>query len=423
MPPVHPFSEPGEPIPLFEGLLRIGGASGPGRIWFRTTGEPDVLWECELDASLPVGAGHLCFDHPLLGPVAADAFVTNSGGRGVVTEARLGDGAVLSSVRTHWLDVPMILPCEPLQEGLAGWAGSWEATAGGWTLRLDSRQDLTAALTAAKDSPHHAVTHVGVLRRADGATFTADAAVMTLEAWQLALSFAFGRWVPPALAWGFDEREQPVWAGWLPWRADGTSGQDGWWDTHTGDDLREATQLLVDGLLDPARRDLLHHLAHHLLAANERHAVLEGRVMLATATVEYLSWATWVLSGRRTREEHSTRDRTAEANLRELLSLAGIPLEVPPELDAVLRFIDDEQSVSDGPSALARIRNRLVHPKDAAEPYRREHLLVQTWQLSMHYGELLLLAEIGYRGRYQPRFPPGRWAHDSEPVPWANAAR
>lgn len=106
--------------------------------------------------------------------------------------------------------------------------------------------------------------------------------------------------MPPALAWGFDAQE-----------------------------------LLVEGLHDSARRDLLHHLAHHLLAANERHAALEARVMLATATAEYLSWVTWVLSDRRTAAEHSTRNRTAEANLRELLAAAGITLAVPTELDAV----------------------------------------------------------------------------------------
>lgn len=75
----------------------------------------------------------------------------------------------------------------------------------------------------------------------------------------------------------------PAWTGWVPWRSDDTSGQESWWDTHAGDYLRDSVGLFVDALADPARGDVVHHLAHHPLAANQRHTVLEGRVRLATA--------------------------------------------------------------------------------------------------------------------------------------------
>lgn len=67
---------------------------------------------------------------------------------------------------------------------------------------------------------------------------------------------------------------------------------------------------------------------------------------------------------------------------------------------------------------IAWVRNKRVHPKDAGQPYRIEGLLADVWSLFLQYPELLLLAEVGYRGEYRKRFPPGRWAHTSFPVPW-----
>lgn len=97
----------------------------------------------------------------------------------------------------------------------------------------------------------------------------------------------------------------------------------------------------------------------------------------------------WVLSGPRTAAEHPRIQpwprRSAEDKLRELLQEAGIPLDVPKELDAVVQFVAGEPSVIDGPSALVRVRNRLLHP-NAGEPYRHQHLLVQTWGASSDPG-------------------------------------
>lgn len=182
-----------------------------------------MLWECDVDRSLPTGKSSLHFNHPVLGVVQARAFVTDSEGRGSVHEALLGDGSALSSVRMHWMDLPAILPAEPLTDGRSVWAGSWEAVGAGWRLRLDKRPDLAATTRASRDSPH-AVTHVGSLTRTDGATFTGDEAVNALASWQLALSFAIGRWVLPALPWGLTADGTSAWAAWLPWRSDATSG-------------------------------------------------------------------------------------------------------------------------------------------------------------------------------------------------------
>jgi hypothetical protein len=105
--------------------------------------------------------------------------------------------------------------------------------------------------------------------------------------------------------------------------------------------------------------------------------------------------------------------------LRELLNDAGIPTAIPAELNA-LRQVLDEPGL-DGPRALTWLRNRLVHPKDAAEPYRIENAVQHGWLLSMQYLDLLTLHRLHYNGNYLRRVS-GGFAHDSQPVPWAETS-
>lgn len=141
--------------------------------------------------------------------------------------------------------------------------------------------------------------------------------------------------------------------------------------------------------------------------------------MLAGAALEYLSWVTFVVRGGRLPKQHGG---SAATHLRELLVRADIPVEIPGDLDALAQVPLDRGVPHDGPAAISWVRNKLVHPKDAKEPYRLEHVVRQTWQLVMHYSELLLLHEVGYSGAYKVRFPPGQWEHRTQPVPWAPGA-
>jgi hypothetical protein len=136
--------------------------------------------------------------------------------------------------------------------------------------------------------------------------------------------------------------------------------------------------------------------------------------MLVHAALEYLAWVTYVLNGKCSRKKY--REAPAEDRLRDLLKDAGIDPAIPSGLQALQRFAQEER-LADGPAALTRLRNRLVHPKYAGEPYHIEGLVTEAWRLSTEYGELLLLGRIGYRGKYLPRTNMGQWV-DSIPVPW-----
>jgi hypothetical protein len=92
-------------------------------------------------------------------------------------------------------------------------------------------------------------------------------------------------------------------------------------------------------------------------------------------------------------------------HLQELLCDANIDTAIPADLVAMTRRAQEMQSVAganqviDGPEVLTWLRGRLVHPKDAGEPYRIEDLVTEAWRLVTEYGELLLLHRIGYKGK------------------------
>jgi len=341
--------------------------------------------------------------------------VTSSAGRGIVLPTAVGGASALHEVVVHWVNVPSIYPAGALASDWGSWAGRWTGSGGGWSLVLDARHDHTAVLAEAEDTPFHVVTHTGVLRRTDGQAFAPKQAEDALFGWQTMLSFALGRWVAPALAVGSADGAR-VWELWSPWRCDTFRSSEAWWDTHQSDDLATFATQFLGAWTDPDRHDSTRHVAHHMIESNEPATTLEARIMLVGAALEYLSWVTHVLSGLRSAGEHGKR--SAAENLRELLSEAGITADGPADLGVVER-LRVEKLRQDGPEAVAWVRNRLVHPKDVKEPYELAHLVLQTWQLLMQYGELLLLRHVGYTGSFCGRFPPGRWAHDSAPVPWA----
>ena len=119
-------------------------------------------------------------------------------------------------------------------------------------MTIDSRPDLGEALRLANETDEqYLLTHVGELRRADGASFDVAAATEVLFGWQLAMSFALGRWVAPAVPVGFDQDGRRVWEQWAPWRCDNVRGYESWWDTHTGDDLGHFVAAFLHAYLDP----------------------------------------------------------------------------------------------------------------------------------------------------------------------------
>ncbi len=414
----YPFNEPGNAITIHNGAIEVVGVGNAnGQIWATMDGRLDINWKVQIDRTLELGDVTLCVQRPGIGRVNLSAFVSSSQGRGWINEASLKSGESLTRVAVHWVNLSSIWPAEVIRvRSPEGEINCWAVEAAGWHLSLASRQDIAETLNTLKRPSKFAITQVGELRRVDNSSFEADDAAHALFGLQMALSLALGRWVPPALPVGYAADGNRVWEHWAAWRCDSFAGYPSWWDDQNGNDLKDFVRVFMEAWFDPGRQDSLRHLAHHVIASNHMSTTPEARIMLAEAGMEYFSWVKYVIMGGRSRRAHKN---SAQQHLGELLNAANIPAGIPAELPALEQF-GAEEGVTDGPTLVTRVRNRLVHPKDAGEPYRIRNLVFEAWLLSMHYSELLLLHELGYRGRYRRRFPTNGWAHDRHAVPWAS---
>ena len=99
------------------------------------------------------------------------------------------------------------------------------------------------------------------------------------------------------------------------------------------------------------------------------------------------------------------------------------PDRAPQDFSVLRSYSTTKAFKFDGPKTLTKVRNMLVHPKNAREPYELPVLRVEAWLLSMRYGNQLLLHHLGYTGTFQLNSPNGGWAHTSTRVPWATPVK
>ena len=264
-----------------------------------------------------------------LGTVSVPARATNSVGSGYIPGCEIGSGLDMTRVVAHWVNVPPLAPAASLKSAGSVWSGRVVFVAWPWTMTLDARSDLLSVAPTLRSSAGLAMTHVAELTKSDFGSFTGAEAAHVLFGFQTALSFAFGRWVAPALPVGFDHSGRRVWEQWAPWRCDPFAGFLSWFDTGQSGDLQDFVAAFMTHWLDPSRSDAVRHLAQHAISAGQRRTTLEARIMLIQAATEYLGWTNLVLSSRMTEQEYNSRAFPAAEKLRRLLEDASIPTELP----------------------------------------------------------------------------------------------
>lgn len=424
---VYPFHSTGpeEAIVLHEGPMEIAGATDSvganGRVMVRVVDGLDLRWD--FDGDVPWGEPVRLRFHRADGSRAdVPAEVTSSAGSGYIQHAEIlasqpgtfsGPAEPeLSYVLTHWFNMPSFLPTSPLAVANTVFAGRWEFAAHGWRLTLDQRPDHGDALRVAKYTKRSTMTHVGKLER-DAGTFSVPEAKEVLHALETAASFAVGAWVGVALPVGYDQSNRRVWEEWANWRCSPPGSVFPWWSTHRSQDLHELCAAFLRHWLDPQLKDAVRFSSFHSISASTDRATLEAKVTVAQAGIEYLAWVTNVLEGR---EDPKRYERVpAEKKLHEYLRVARVSDEIPAEFIALRRLAPQDRQT--GPQAVTWVRNRVVHPKDASEPYRIENALSEAWLLCREYLDLMILHRLGYTGQYVPYRPNG-WTHDAQQVPW-----
>ncbi|MFF5967689.1 hypothetical protein ACFY64_28975 [Streptomyces collinus] len=422
--PVYGFNSPSAPITLYEGPVAKGSSQGrAGKIELKFAQKPSLSWSVHPEdadySDFSKDAVELRFDGRN-GQVSAEAQLTDIHS-GWIGEVKIGqDAAHLKRVLVHWVNLPNILGNHVLEEsgefGTAWWKGRLRAEISGWVLVFDARRDHKEATGNSKDDNLYVMTHVMEARRADGGEFSVSAVKELIECMRVCLSFGFGRWVSPALPVGFDGSDQVVWEHWAAPICDPfASVGSGWLYRGSSSDVISLIGRGMSAFRDASRPGIT-RFQMCLAVQAVSSGFLEQRVLAAAPALEHLAWSNLVLGQKMTADEY--RDCYAEDRLRYLLQEAGVPVQIDSALLPGLASFARTRNI-DGPTAVTRVRNNLVHPQNPHEQiYRHDGLMLDTWFLSLHYVRLLILHSIGYSGSYTKLHKRG-WVGDTEPVPWA----
>lgn len=417
--PVYPWVGVGEEVKVLSTTADIDGLDQRAvTMCMPLQRSTDLVFRFNEGPSIwDISATTMEIDHPTHSRSTVNIALLSAEGYGRVEPTVLAGSERLSRVIVHWVNLPEIGPAGRLVDADRRWERRWEVQAGPWNLTIDGRPDLDDVMRGMhRHDAQYAITHVGELRRVDGRPFDAETAANVLYGWQIAMSFALGRWVAPALPVGFSDTGSVVWEEWKPWRCDDMFGVASWWTPKNGTGLGQFVTKFLAAYLDGESQLVTKYLASYVIAANHRGTTTEARMMLAQAAIEYLAWIDIRVTGDLSTTEF--KKRPAALNLRELLEKAEVPTGLHPDLPALIRLREDPDiDTNDGPSIVTRVRNGLTHPKDPTAMYR-DDLLWQALQLTMEYAELLILHRLGYQGSFSRRYPPGRWSGLSEQVPW-----
>lgn len=408
----------------------ISGVDVEGAVHLNCISKLDISWQIDQDAarlfsgsSLDIGDVNITLrlpmgDQTLLGH-RGDFFKGWFDGSGIGN-----DDAPLERVVVHWMNLPaMRAPIRITGEEKFEWfTGRWSAVINGWRIIIDRRPDYSDVWHLLREMQTIAMTHVMEVRREGGSDFTAAEVKPVIAALQFSLSFAAGRWVAPALPVGLDASGNVLWREWGPLHCSPgrDSGLAWWW--REGGDTEDYLRNVIQRFMDPDDRFTLRFLMTSAVLANFA-GFVEQRITTAFSAIEHLTWVILKVRGGMSKKAYDGLG--ASGRLREVLSRAAISPEInEEELPKLSTFMADAPGVDgvhDGPTAVARIRNEIVHPKNSRDTiYGTRGLVQEAWLLLYQYLTLLLLHEVGYRGSYHNVLKRERWYGDVDPVPWTN---
>lgn len=424
--PVYPYNKPGQAVLLHDG--RIGGLGPtdvPGRVELTCSNGFSFEWE----VGDGVAPGFANQDEVSLTLRRSMGDMIMSGGPrnifgGWSNGAEFGNSECpLSQLFVHWFNLPKWHgPLDLAEKGPSGqhqWAGRWVHQASGWSVVLDVGPNHRQVWQELHKTDVYVMTHVMVVRRTDGSTFTADEVEPLLTALHTGISFALGRWAAPMLPVGQGADGTVLWERWRGSHCDPARGiSDGWWYDQDHESLGDFLSLVIAAFLDPEKLTPLRLQMMYAISSLRSRDFIEPRIIMGAAGLEHFMWQSLVLSGALTERDY--KRRPAHYLLRDAQISVDINRGLLP---AAAQYAADvkakENKDIDGADVVTWVRNRLVHPQESQERvYRLDGLTRDAWLLTRHYLVLLILNSLDYSGSYRDLTRIRGWVSDVTKVPW-----
>lgn len=283
----------------------------------------------------------------------------------------------------------------------------------GWHVTLDRVSDASTVYQEINEDDEHQTTHQGLVRRTDGQTFTQSQFDRFLDVVYWLFSFACatqrGIW-----AWqGFDEYGRFL-VGHRGGLKLGSTRTFSWFPEGLRSPFPVFAEEFASKLDDPFWGDVILFGVHILAESNLDELSSESKMVLGQTALEMLTTAILV------EKLAQAPAGSAAQGIRNLLGHIGVPLAVPATLPA-LSAEATTHGWTDGPDAIVKIRNMLVHPKQA---FRTKSLGIsgaakfEATLLSLQYTELVMLWLVGYDGPFVDRTDLPMIMGKNRPTPW-----
>lgn len=278
-----------------------------------------------------------------------------------------------------------------------------------WEIELQALLSTNEIVKQLKAEGGNGITHVARIARVDCKSFTyrqLDAIVHDLQRF---LSFARGAWTSLFGTVGFGRDGRELYSEWgeriaTPWQR-----CQSWFDLHHGECLATAFPGFVTLLHDPALSQAGSAALHWYLRSNRagEGAGVDGGLILSQAALERLSVSVLKNAGiiLQNRPGATHIIRTAIQHL-------NIPTAIPQSSNSLHNL----RSFSDGPEAVTKLRNELVHSEHRIKGKITSSVFFEAWQLAQWYTEAMLLKLCGYQGVYSYRLV-AKWVGQVQPFP------
>ncbi|MDL5055707.1 hypothetical protein QQ056_19445 [Oscillatoria laete-virens NRMC-F 0139] len=414
------MKEPNERILIYEGelVLQANGSAEKG------IGSVFLDWSPTPNYRFKMSSGNIMFPleaATLSCPIwntAANVLVTNSGSNGisgVVSQSfSTGPSHKLKYIQFH---IPNFIESfgSAIKSQDLCWRGRLHFDLPQWKITIDSLCNENELQRKLKALGGYAITHTGRIHKSDEACFSFSEAHEILNALQQYITFCRGNMTSLILLVGFDEQGSECWKQWSPYKLNMWKTQNNWFDPFI--DPAPGFALFFQTWLSPTWKEPIAWAISWYVESYDQPLNSDKGIILIQAALELLAWTKLVDSGSLTENEFN-RLRAAD-KMRQLLDSFRIPTAIPSSAIELKTIAQNEQWI-DGPHAFTGIRNSLVH----ANPQKRARLAginsrarYDAWNLGMWYIEMIILAIIGYQGKYGNRTTE-RWIGQTETTPW-----
>lgn len=308
--------------------------------------------------------------------------------------------------------------------------GRIEVTLGPWQLRLEPRGDATpkAVYDHQRATGESTVTHVGRIRRDDGAAFAAADALQLLEVVVDLVGFALGRVTAAVLPVGY-RAGKPKWSRWrCNGAADRPLGTTPFLDREYT--AAQITELLLAGYA--TNQNVLRWqvfksmLGYHYSA--EHDATVQMKVLLPVSALQLISYAHLVEELPLGDPNHLTngqwrRQLNTAGQLRKILDVIGVDLTVPAHMTNLATVqttleTDDPSRTFDALECAVKLRNDVAHPKQQDADRWTITEWAETGFAATMMLHLAMLWWLGYDERYMSKTALYRNAGSAGYVPW-----